>query len=400
MKRILILCLALLTVISVAGCGISSGTAQDTTQSPVSNSPEDPTSPTGPDTTPVGPAVYENLISVSVPITVETGAAEDGTSVFTYTYQTMHLFVPDPDVAYKVIIDFLYRTEQIRSDAEAVYSSAISEYGQSSQFSPYMYQVIYNPTRADQGVLSLFGDITVLSGGTSSGKYCISASYDLITGDVLTLGSILYHMDTKDVLCQLVIDHLKADENLVLYDEFEIYVKDRFNQDESTDEAFYFTSSGLCFYFSPYEIGPRSSGVITVELPYSELTGIISDDYFPAERGESTGTVSAVPFDQADLSSFDEFAEVIISEGEMIFLTADSDVYDVRIYCGEAVQYTVFAANRLSSTDAILLQADIPYEEEKLLLSYRSNSTTKVFSILRDKNSGAVVLSEVQSYSE
>ena len=92
-----------------------------------------------------------------MPITVKSSYAEDETLIFEYIYQFPHLIMPDRDVAEKIIINFLERKELHDNSADALYLDAQSANHKVSSFVPYAYRMQYNPTRIDQGVLSMYG---------------------------------------------------------------------------------------------------------------------------------------------------------------------------------------------------------------------------------------------------
>ena len=320
--------------------------------------------------------VYENMHSISMPITTETYQNADGQTIFTYSYQSMHLIIPDRDVADKIIIDFLSRIETSHEDADDLHRYAqeaiIGEH-------PFSYQIQYNTKRIDQGVLSLYGQIIQSSDAMHAGYECISASYDMITGDVLTLGSILYHENAKDELLQLILFRLENLTDITLYDDYRETVLHSFETDESINEAFYFTPSGLCFYFSPYEIAPYSVGPVSVEIPYSQLTGIIGDAYFPAERTYTTGAISVSDFNDVNLEEYENFAEIIAqSNGTKVLLTTDSFAQDVQIHQLVWSEYsptymqanTIFSAKTLSDKDAVLFEADFQGDKPLFMLTY------------------------------
>ena len=235
----------------------------------------------------------------------------------------------------------------------------------------------------------------------------ISANYNLVTGDMLTLGSILYHADTKDDLAALVISHLENRDDLMLYDEFRRTVNARFQLDESQDEDFYFSATGLCFYFAPYEIAPRSYGTVVVEIPYNKLTGIIDDAYFPAERSFTNGALVISPFQDADLESYHQFVEIVAtSDATKLLLTTDSAVQDIRIseliWAKDGMSYTqtknIFASNFLYKDNAILLEADFDAYRPNYMLTYSIEGNTYVFYLTKDQTTGQVTLSSASSY--
>lgn len=337
-----------------------------------------------PETTPLSSEPEENndlateLLAVSVPAISESYCLEDGTELLTVTTQYMQLIHPNEEVSDKVILDFINRVDTAQSDIESVLNAAQNDYEPDTGWYPYFCQTIYSPTRIDFGVLSLFGTQNNYSGGMHGGLSCIAANYDLATGDVLTLGSIM-HMDaSKDDFIEIILKKLESvAEDYYLFDDYHEGVRSRLNVDENLYEDFFFTTTGLSFFFSPYEIAPYASGVITVEIPYSELPGLIYDGYFPAEREQIQGDMLTESFSQIDMDQFNNMAEVTLAVGEEIIVVyPEGRVEDIRITVpGDGMRmpdYTVFAALEMADRDAVVI--NLPVEDiENITISYSAN---------------------------
>lgn len=360
MKRFLILLLCSILILS--GCANNQESAPTIPQNAPESTPEIQVEPATEEVT--EPVVTEekntHLLSVAVPASTEHYVAEDGTELFAYTAQHMELLLPNEEVADKVILDFLNRVDEGRLDAEGIMHAAQADYDPTANWYPYFYQILYSPTRIDHNVLSLFGTLNSYSGGTHGSLSCVSANYDLSTGDILTLGSIM-HMDAdKNQFIELIIDKLSNDTALQLFDGFEEGVYNRLGGDENLYEDFYFTTTGLTFFFAPYEIAPYSAGIITVEIPYEELPGLIYDGYFPAERELVQGYIHSGSFMDTDMEQFNNIAEVKVTTGEeIIVIYPVGTVENVSIVMPgdekNTPEYTVFAALEMSSNNAVVL---------------------------------------------
>lgn len=318
------------------------------------------------------------LAAVSVPASTENFCLEDGTELFSYTYQHMTLIFPNADVADRVTLDFLNRVDTTRSESERILQSAKNDYVDNDSWIPYFYRVLYSPTRIDHGVLSLFGMQNSYLGGMHGNLSGTSVSYDMMTGDVLTFGSIMHPDATKDDFIPLILNTLEnMKDTHYLYDEYEDAVLSRFSGDENLYEDFYFTQTGLCFYFSPYEIAPYSSGTISVELPYDQLAGLIYDGYFPEERQVVEGVMQTGTFMDTNMEQFNNMAEVILSDGNDLFVAyPEGTVEDIRIHVpGDGMtipDYTVFAALEMSNKDAVVINIPVRASVE-VLIDYQSN---------------------------
>ena len=325
-----------------------------------------------------------SLVAVSLPTQTQNEYHENGTVLFQYTFQHMTLVLQKPQVADKIILDFLNRVDNTTSSAESTKEMAKNAYNGGQNWTPYLYHVTYSPTRIDHKVLSLFGNNVVFSGAGHPERTCVSASYDLLTGDVLTLASIMTKEATVQQFCNLVISGLaEMAEGDYLYDNYKSVVQQRFQQDASQDEAWYFTQTGLCFYFAPYEIAPYSSGVITVEIPFEKLKNLIHEDYLLAKRTTPSGKVTITPFNQTNLSSLSHIAELVMDEnGEMYMLQTDGNVQDVRIVLNDkASNYTVFAAYNLSKENGIMIQGTVD-ALKNMKITYKADKESVTIPII------------------
>lgn len=319
------------------------------------------------------------LIAVSVPATTQYHTLQDGTEIFSYTHQHMNLIHPNAEVANRVILEFLNRVDTTQKEAQQILENAKINSADTDDWYPYYYKILYNPTRIDQGILSLFGTHSSYAGGIHSSVSCIGANYDLQTGDILTLGSIMHKDATVDDFVAIIVEKLAVlAEDLYLFEDYSIGVHERFRKDENLFQDFFFTATGLSFFFSPYEIAPYASGIITVEIPYEELPGLIYDGYFPPERDQIEGTLQTGAFSQLNMTSFTNMAEVnLSSEGEKIVVYPSGNVENIEIiFHGDGrniSSYTVFAAYQMSEQDAVIVKLK-EEDLDKVSINYYANN--------------------------
>ena len=183
-----------------------------------------------------------------------------------------------------------------------------------------------------------------------------------------------------------IIDKLNAvASEYYLFDDFEEGVYARLSGDENLYEDFYFTQTGLCFFFSPYEIAPYSSGVISIEIPYSELPGLIYDGYFPGEREQVSGKMHSSDFMQTDMERFNNMAEVTLVNGEEIMVVyPEGNVEDIRISVAgddrNQPEYIIFAAPEMSDRNAVVISLTKD-DIAKMTVSYTANGKTESFPL-------------------
>jgi len=399
MKRIF--ALTLITALLLCGCGKEK-------QSPVNDDVNAATDHAGiAADSPVNDNpgyVRQPMVAISVPIINETMLADDGTTICNYAYQNMYITVPDQQIADTVIIDFLNRQDADHAAAKAISDQAASNYSGQENWVPYSYKSLYSPTRLDHSVLSLYGESATYLGDSHPQIECNTINYNMVSGEVLTLGSILYNVDALETLCDLVIQNMAAlKDTSLLYDEYPEIVRHRFSREESYDEDWFFTETGLSFFFSPYEVAPYVSGIVIVEIPYSELSGVIADEFFPPEEDLAEGTIYAQLLEDAKLEEITQIAEVPLHEqGQQIFLHCDGIVRDVVLEYGFwdesgtnfTAECTVFATYTLTPGDGIMIQADIPDAAPNLRLSYRSGDQIISNFVSQSGKDGSILLLE------
>lgn len=404
MKRIylFLLCFALLFIF--AGCRnndpvIAPSENTEPTKTTVSN-PTDPAEETRPSQS-TEAIKQQPMFSVFVPASTQEFTAADGTVIFRNTYQDMKLIMPDPDVASKIIIDFLNRVDNTGIQSADLLAAAGSDYTANPSWLAYSQSTIYSPERIDQSILSLSGSSITYAGSSHPTHVSVSANYDMVTGNFLTLGDILTEQSVCAQLYDLLIQELEQKKSeKQLYPYYKSIVQDILFSDPNSCINWYFTWDGICFYFSPYEIAPYVSGIINVHIPYSELLGIIMDAYFPPEYSNA-GTVEAVLFTEADIADFTQICEVSESTGETILLhSGKSAVSHVTLSSGiftsvgisTMPNYTIFACSTLTPGDAILLETDIPDTIPNLQLQYLSGDEYVTKYISQSGKDGSILL--------
>ncbi len=358
MKKAATALLAIAIICVLFGCGKSA-------ENPTATQPTDPLIPPKP--------TQQPMYAVSVPTVTEIHKASDGTEIFSYTHQGLILTMPEHMVADKVILEFLNRVDAYRQNAQDLLESAINNYTPSANWQPYSYSIHYSPMRIDQCLLSLFGNSVSFSGSSHPTPDCISVSYDLLTGDYLSLGSIMSAQAQRSDFAELVLQVLsEQSQDLNLRSGYEDTVRERFMREESQDQDWYFSENGLCFYFAPYDIAPYSSGIIVAEIPYTKLVGLLNDAYFPPERDASEGSICVAKWEDTVLSEINQIAELVTDiDAEAVFLYTQGLIRNVQISPCQLDSltnqlkplYTLHLSSVLSPGDAIMLRMDLSVQE-------------------------------------
>ncbi len=365
MKNILILLTVLALLCSLTGCQKPAPDVDTLTTLPENTEQTLPQ---------IGQQIHIPLYSASLPTVSETVQADDGTELFRYTYQNISMIIPNPEVADRIIIDLLNRIDSTAQTAEQMKEAAQNAYQVNEAWTAYLCSILYTPSRLDSAIFSLYSAYSTYSGSSHPETAYASVTYDMLTGNALSLQDILQTNTTADFLTTLIIDQLNAAKDSQLYTGYEKTVASRF--EDLTDTDWYLSGDGLCFYFSPYEIAPYAAGKIVAEIPYDQLPGILKDEYFPAELQAPTGTISQRDFDTDAVADYSQITEIVLqADGQKQLLHTDGIVYDLTIETG-ATEYdqftskaTVYMAQSLSASDAIMIAYNLS-EEENLRISY------------------------------
>ena len=383
MKRMkliaLLLCAAL--ILTLNACSAEPVETTSATQ-PTTQATTEPTTVQTTVSDYVDPSVtyHAPMSAVSMPAVTQTSQAADGTTLFTYTYQDMVLFLQDALVADSIVLDHLNRRDDYNASAADLQRSAEAAYSGREGWMPYSLKVQYQPMRFDEITLSFLVTESIFDANTRGNNANISVNYDLLTGKALGIRDILVAEYSAEDLVKLIVQGLSEYEKQeLLFPDYEQLISDMFFTNRPF-ENWYFAQDGLCFFFNPYEIAPYSSGIVTSKVSYDSLGGLLKDNYFPAETVTFAGTPTIQDFATANKDNVTNFSELILdANGKEHLLQADGTLLNVRIEtgswsAGENPYYIpeacVFAATAISKGDAVLIQCD---DLSNLLLTYETN---------------------------
>lgn len=440
MKRWIAAALCIGLILSQTGCGqpeqqetnpsTTAETSPTETQASTTPSPEPGTVPeseevTSPsemietlpaeETTPVSQT--DSLVAVTLAPVLEEEKDADGASIFQYQYQNITLTIPDaPEAAQKMNEAMAQQIKEAADSAAEIRQWAKQAYtGEGESWTPYTSQIIFTPVRLDSAVVSFSGVSWEYTGGIHPNRVLFSVNFHAETGDALALADVLNHTDMAEALYLKVMDRLEQfandlDSDMTMFqDGYEETVKEHFNLDSSSSACWYFADSGMHFYFSPYEIAPYSVGDIDIEIPYEELQGVLKEAYFPQAApvyGDSF-SISAAEEGQIDEAQFAQTLSVELDEnGTKVAIFSGSAIFDIRVEQGRwddngqpmAASQVVFAANRLTAQDLILISSNISGEQPNLRLTLQSEAAeSRSYFIRQNDENGSISLTEAAS---
>lgn len=397
MKRFTLLLLCVLLML--CGCRQEQPQASQPSQTASPGETAAPTT-TLPETQPTTePAeIKQPLIAVSLPLDTHYDITDKYETIMTYSFPEVSILYQDTAVANAVAVDLRNRVDFATADAQDIAASAAKAYA-SSGFAPnYFRELMPEITRMDQGILSLLLTHASYTGGMRPNSWLEGATYDLVTGQTLTLSQLLHPNTDVSYLAQLLLDELAKKEGL--FSSYEDTVVDLFRRD-TLPTNWYLSDTGLCFFFNTYDIAPYVAGPIFATVPYEKLTGILADSWFPPEKLSADGELRAILFDAADLSLFERFAELVTDpEGTHILVYPEGTVTDLRIDWGiwdyDGVQFypqaTVFASPVLYSGDAVSVTTMVPEIMPDLRIQYTSGGETVTKYLILSGMDGSALL--------
>lgn len=376
MNRITLITILVITCI-IAGCGNTQHAFTTVTETTTLS---EPTIPTEPEET-ITLMEQKPMFALSMPL-IKDQLIENDDVLFEHVYQDIDIIMPEPEIAERIVLDYLNRTDLAES-AEQISQWAESDYKDFPEnWETYQCQAIYEPMRFDAAILSLYGNHTRYAGINMSEGSNRAVTYDMTTGNALKLTDVLTRI-SRDNLSQLLIEALAAQaEKAALFEEYPDAIKERFSGSLALEEDWYFSKDGLCFFFMPYEIAPKASGIVTACIPYNKLAGKMEDAFFLPEQDLAYGNILLSDFDTEDLEQFSQFAEVVLDEGgSQTLLYTDHSVNNVRLELGKFEDgtfiptHTVFSAPILTPGDAIMLECE-ESNLKALRLSFNSEEET------------------------
>lgn len=398
MKKILSILLCTAVLLCLPACKDTDETVPTTTQA-IAVTTSESTLPE--ETLPQVDLPHIPVAAVTLTPTTEAEILPDGTVLFAYNYPTIHLALPDGEMAETVMLDFLNRIDATGTQAQQVKEAAEEFYTGKTGWNTYFYNLTFSPMRIDAGLLSLYGMESSYSGGMHPNHNACAVNYDLTTGKALKLRHILTADASADKLTSLICSVLaqKAD---ILFSDYALCVEDRFAGDFGADEQWYLSDTGLCFFFSPYEIAPYNAGTIIAELPYEALTGILLDDFFPHETVITKGTIRVQALeDLAGLNNYSNYSEITLdAEGTSVLISTNSLVYQVKVELGEwnadgtvfTPYTTVFAANAMNRDDAIILKASLSEGLPNIRIQFTSEEMTQAYFLSLHNGNAALTV--------
>lgn len=183
--------------------------------------------------------------------------------------------------------------------------------------------------RHDAAVVSLISLSSLYSGGSHPNSVQIAYNLDIENQRLLRLEDVIAEGSASE-LAELV--HTGVDEKFAplgegaLFDDYKATIDTTMIYGNMTP-YWYLNDVGLVIFYNQYELGPYAAGIINVELPYEALSGILLEDYFPAEPDGEPGNLIL----RGDWAGYRRIPITIEPEGETLLVGVEGHVHQVQL---------------------------------------------------------------------
>ncbi len=296
--------------------------------------------------------------------------------------------------------------ERIMSSIAKIQEDAVvaaQQKQRSANQAEFVSALYLTPGRVDDVVISFYaqrqGDV---AGEHPEVQQAEARSFETVTGEPLSIADILADDVELNVLKDLLLHQIQNDAaQLVLNSDYESIVDKRFDTEHPSSAYWYFSASGLIYYFMPYELTSSVPGVLQFEISYTDLNGILDERFIPEETNTATAP-------KADIlghisKDFDHTYTVVTDEeGEKVGLYDFPEDTSVRICSGYwgiednqfYVTQTLFAGYGLTDRDRVEIRTYIPDTMPNIRISVGTDVPVVVYLSQSGKDGSILLLDE------
>lgn len=255
--------------------------------------------------------------------------ADDGTTLLYESYCEAEFTAQDPETDAWVNSKLEKIQNNYRHDSLELLEKAREHYREyKDTFYAYSNYLNMGIARHDDRIMSILTTNSVYSGGAHPITLQSSVNLDTKNRKCLKLEDII-EKSAVDKMHQLVLSVLKEDFcNLgggILYDDYLDTIQNSMIYGNLT-QYWYLNHDGLVIYYNQYEIAPYAAGIIKIEIPYSDLEGILKEEYFPEEYEENSGDLVLIGEETGSRK-----IPVQIGEGSSFTVGVEGTVYQLQL---------------------------------------------------------------------
>lgn len=255
------------------------------------------------------------------------------------------------------------------------------------EFYSYSQHVSMGSRRHDDRILSVITQRSAFSGGAHPSLTQYARNLDLEQLKVLRLEDVIREGREgrlETMILQAVEDKFPDIGQQTLFEDYAAIISAGLEWGNMT-ECWFFTDKGLTVFYNQYELAPYAAGIISVELSYEDLDGILEPEYVPEPcKGLAKGVeLSLTPLDGKNTYYADFGGE------DTVYISIDGSACSVQLSKVSYVQQTevketmLFSASRLDG-DTVIALTGTADREAIYKVEYCSDGTVDRVIYIRD----------------
>ena len=253
--------------------------------------------------------------------------------------------------------------------------------------------------RADDAVVSFRYSDYSFSGGMHGYIAEYGVTYDMVSGVQLSLDDLTGDSHVLREACRLyILEELEAEDSPWkdgLLPNYTAYL-------DTVLENWVFTDKGLQFIAQPYVLAPYAAGTLRFTVPYEYIEDVLKDKWLPKDRGHGGGTIemSVVGDSQPAATNFS-----FDSRGMNLLVRVNGAIYDFSVegvnsypLDGTMVYYLTqqYLYSPKISSESFGLQVTVPDTRPATMIRWRDGEGKEYqYYLTYDGKDGSVVLQGV-----
>ncbi|MBO4373838.1 MAG: DUF4163 domain-containing protein [Lachnospiraceae bacterium] len=131
-------------------------------------------------------------------------------------------------------------------------------------------------TRGDENVLSIVFTYDTYSGGAHPSEWYLTKNFDAKTGEELHIANVITDPSAlPKVLSEKLLS--EYDKEIFFDEDVDKLIREGYEEDQNYEYTL--DNSGICFYFSQYQLAPYASGAQITVLGYDEYADLVKEEY-------------------------------------------------------------------------------------------------------------------------
>lgn len=268
-------------------------------------------------------------------------------------------------------------------------------------FTCYALEREVSVARIDDLVASFRYTMYVHSGGAHGNTYESGMTYDMVSGNQMSLANLA---DDENALRTVCRQHILAQLESEDFPYRDGLLPDYENYLDPVLKNWVLTDEGLQFIAQPYVISAYAVGTLRFTVPYEKIAHVLDKKWLPPQRSHGGGSVS-VTFVNSESPAATNF--VLDDDGTNMVVKVNGKIYDFSVeevnsyqQNGNTVFYIVkqLLYSPLVSSESFGLKVAVPDTIPTAMLRYKDGSGTEYqYLISYNGKNGGVSLTELET---